>query len=56
MYEVFFENVFMFVELQFYERMNLVDVLEMKIFEEGECIICEKDDVDCMYFIEEGIV
>lgn len=35
MYEVFFENVFMLKELQVYERMNLVDVLEIKIFDDG---------------------
>lgn len=39
MYEVFFENVFMLKELQVYERMNLVDVLEIKIFDDGQCII-----------------
>ena len=56
MYESLLENVPMLAELQAYERMNLADALETKIFDEGECIIREKDDADCMYFIEEGTV
>lgn len=56
MYEALLENVPMLAELQSYERMNLADALETKIFNEGECIIREKDGADCMYFIEEGTV
>ena len=56
MYESLLENVPMLAQLQAYERMNLADALETKIFEDGECIIREKDEADCMYFIEDGTV
>lgn len=55
-YESLLENVPMLAQLQAYERMNLADALETKVFEEGECIIREKDEADCMYFIEDGTV
>lgn len=38
------------------ELENLADALEQRVFEDGECIIKEKDEADCMYFIEEGNV
>ena len=56
MYEDFLQNVPMLKELDEYERMNLADALESRFFEEGECIIKEKDEADGMYFIEKGRV
>jgi len=56
MYEALLENVPMLAQLQAYERMNLADALETKIFEEGQCIIRQNDEADCMYFIEQGTV
>lgn len=38
------------------ELENLADALEQNIFEDGQCIIKEKDEADCMYFIEDGKV
>ena len=56
MYEALLEGVPMLAQLQTYERMNLADALETRIFDDGQCIIREKDDADCMYFIEKGKV
>lgn len=56
MYEALLENVPMLKELQAYERMNLADALETKIFDDGQCIIRQNDEADCMYFIEAGTV
>lgn len=55
-YEALLENVPMLAQLQAYERMNLADALETKIFDEGQCIIRQNDEADCMYFIEQGTV
>lgn len=38
------------------ELENLADALEQNIFQDGDCIIKEKDEADCMYFIEDGNV
>lgn len=39
MYEEFLENVIMLKFLEFYERMNFVDVLVIRNFLDGEIII-----------------
>lgn len=56
MYDDFLQNVPMLKELDEYERMNVADALESRFFEEGDCIIKEKDEADGMYFIEKGKV
>lgn len=55
-YETLLENVPMLQELQEYERMNLVDALEPCTFSDGDCIIRQNDEADCMYFIVKGEV
>ncbi|XP_074645340.1 cAMP-dependent protein kinase type II regulatory subunit-like isoform X2 [Tubulanus polymorphus] len=56
MYENLLENVPMLKTLDSYERMNVADALAPKTFEDGDLIIKQGDDADCMYFVEEGEV
>jgi cAMP-dependent protein kinase regulator len=50
------KKVDMLENLKSEELENLADALEQSIFEDGQCIIKEKDEADCMYFIEVGKV
>ncbi|ESP00312.1 hypothetical protein LOTGIDRAFT_61540, partial [Lottia gigantea] len=56
MYETLLENVPMLKSLNEYERMNVADALETKTFEDGDAIIRQGDEADCMYFLQEGEV
>ncbi|XP_060080954.1 cAMP-dependent protein kinase type II regulatory subunit-like [Ylistrum balloti] len=56
MYEALLEHVPMLKTLDPYERMNVADALQSKSFTDGEVIITQGDEADCMYFIEEGNV
>jgi len=55
-YESLLENVPMLKPLEPYERMNVCDALFSKSFAEGDVIIKQGDNADCMYFLEEGEV
>ena len=55
-FEEILENVPMLAELTAYERMNLADALDVKLFTDGKCIIREGDEAQNMYFIMEGKV
>lgn len=55
-YEGLLESVPMLKSLDAYERMNVADALQSKVFEDGELIIKQGDVADCMYFVEEGRV
>ncbi|XP_069142628.1 cAMP-dependent protein kinase type II regulatory subunit-like isoform X2 [Argopecten irradians] len=56
MYEALLEHVPMLKTLDPYERMNVADALQSRSFTDGEVIITQGDEADCMYFIEEGNV
>ncbi|XP_062584787.1 cAMP-dependent protein kinase type II regulatory subunit-like isoform X1 [Saccostrea cucullata] len=56
MYENLIDNVPMLKTLDPYEKMNVADALVTKTFEDGEVIIKQGDEADCMYFIEDGEV
>nr|XP_022299214.1 cAMP-dependent protein kinase type II regulatory subunit-like isoform X3 [Crassostrea virginica] len=56
MYENLIDNVPMLKTLDAYERMNVADALVTKSFDDGEVIIKQGDEADCMYFIEDGEV
>ncbi|KAJ8301326.1 hypothetical protein KUTeg_020313 [Tegillarca granosa] len=56
MYETLLENVPLLKSLDPYERMNVADALVTRTFQDGDTIIKQGDDADCMYFIEEGQV
>lgn len=56
MYENLIDNVPMLKTLDPYERMNVADALVTRSFEDGDVIIKQGDEADCMYFIEEGEV
>ncbi|XP_033745431.1 cAMP-dependent protein kinase type II regulatory subunit-like isoform X2 [Pecten maximus] len=56
MYEALLEHVPMLKTLESYERMNVADALQSRSFTDGEVIITQGDEADCMYFIEEGNV
>lgn len=54
-HENLLENVPMLKEITDYERMNLADALVSKKFKDGECVIQQGDEADCMYFVESGM-
>eukprot|EP00105_Crassostrea_gigas_P026984 XP_011448159.2 PREDICTED: cAMP-dependent protein kinase type II regulatory subunit isoform X3 [Crassostrea gigas] len=56
MYENLIDNVPMLKTLDLYERMNVADALVTRSFEDGDVIIKQGDEADCMYFIEDGEV
>lgn len=56
MYEQLLENMPMFKSLNSYERMNVADALFSRSFQEGEAIIRQGDEANCMYFVESGHV
>jgi cAMP-dependent protein kinase regulator len=56
MYESLLENMPMFKSLNAYERMNVADALFSRAFNDGESIIKQGDEAQCMYFVEHGQV
>lgn len=54
-HEALLENVPMLKEITEYERMNLADALQSKKFKDGECVLQQGDEADCMYFVESGV-
>lgn len=56
MYEQLLDNMPMFKSLNSYERMNVADALFSKSFKNGESIIKQGEEAQCMYFIEHGKV
>lgn len=56
MYEQLLENMPMFKSLNSYERMNVADALFSKSFSDGESIIKQGEQAQCMYFVEHGKV
>ncbi|KAK1801123.1 hypothetical protein P4O66_022826 [Electrophorus voltai] len=56
MYECFIESVPLLKSLELSERMKIVDVLGVKIFQGGERIIMQGDKADCFYVVESGEV
>lgn len=56
MYEAFIECVPLLKSLELSERMKIVDVLGIRVFKDGECIIKEGDEADCFYIVESGEV
>ncbi len=56
MYEQLLENMPMFKSLNSYERMNVADALFSRSFNDGEAIIKQGEQAQCMYFVEHGKV
>ncbi|CAL1609297.1 unnamed protein product [Knipowitschia caucasica] len=56
MYEAFIECVPLLKSLEISERMKIVDVLGIRVFKDGHCIIKEGDKADCFYIVESGEV
>ncbi len=56
MYEQLLENMPLFKTLNAYERMNVADALFSRSFPNGEAIIKQGDQAQCMYFVETGQV
>lgn len=54
-HEALLESVPMLKEITDYERMNLADALQSKKFKDGERVIQQGDEADCMYFVESGL-
>lgn len=54
-HEALLESVPMLKEITEYERMNLADALQSRKFKDGECVIQQGDEADCMYFVESGV-
>ncbi len=56
MYEQLLENMPLFKTLNAYERLNVADALFSRSFANGEAIIKQGDQAQCMYFVETGQV
>uniref|UniRef100_A0A8C8HL43 cAMP-dependent protein kinase type II regulatory subunit n=1 Tax=Oncorhynchus tshawytscha TaxID=74940 RepID=A0A8C8HL43_ONCTS len=56
MYEAFIECVPLLKSLELSERMKIVDVVGMRVFRDGECILTQGDKADCFYIVESGEV
>ncbi|KAJ7353845.1 cAMP-dependent protein kinase type II-beta regulatory subunit [Desmophyllum pertusum] len=54
-HENLLENVPMLKEITEYERMNLADALQSRKFKDGDCVIKQGDEADCMFFVESGM-
>ncbi|XP_029185501.1 cAMP-dependent protein kinase type II regulatory subunit-like isoform X1 [Acropora millepora] len=54
-HEALLESVPMLKEITEYERMNLADALQSRKFKDGECVIQQGHEADCMYFVESGV-
>ncbi len=56
LYENLIENMPMFKSLSSYDCMNLADALYSRSFQNGETIIKQGDQANCMFFVENGKV
>lgn len=56
MYTDLIESVPLFSSLDNYEKMNVADALQSRTYADGEVVLNQGDDADCMYFVEEGEV
>ncbi|XP_069045695.1 cAMP-dependent protein kinase type II-alpha regulatory subunit [Lepisosteus oculatus] len=56
MYEIFIESVPLLKSLELSERMKMVDVLGVKMYQDGERIIAQGDKAECFYIVESGDV
>ncbi|KAM9759193.1 protein kinase, cAMP-dependent, regulatory, type II, alpha, B [Menidia menidia] len=56
MYEAFIECVPLLNSLELSERMKIVDVLGVRVFKDGDCIITQGEKADCFYIVESGEV
>ncbi|XP_063766338.1 protein kinase, cAMP-dependent, regulatory, type II, alpha, B isoform X1 [Eleginops maclovinus] len=56
MYEAFIECVPLLKSLELSERMKIVDVLGVRVFKDGECLLMQGDEADCFYIVESGEV
>lgn len=56
MYTDLIESVPLFSSLDNYEKMNVADALQSRTYADGEVVLKQGDDADCMYFVEEGEV
>ncbi|XP_068170398.1 protein kinase, cAMP-dependent, regulatory, type II, alpha, B isoform X1 [Antennarius striatus] len=56
MYEAFIECVPLLKSLEPTERMKIVDVLGVRVFKDGDCIITQGEEADCFYIVESGEV
>ena len=56
LYETFLKNVRLLENLEKYERENLADAMQSKIYSAGEAVVREGDVADGMYFVESGTV
>ncbi|KAK5912478.1 hypothetical protein CesoFtcFv8_002347 [Champsocephalus esox] len=55
-YEAFIECVPLLKSLELSERMQIVDVLGVRVFKDGECVLMQGDEADCFYIVESGEV
>ncbi|XP_036358919.1 cAMP-dependent protein kinase type II regulatory subunit isoform X2 [Octopus sinensis] len=56
MYTDLIESVPLFSCLDNYEKLNIADALHSQSFEDGEVVLRQGDDANCMYFVEDGEV
>ncbi|KAM9408400.1 protein kinase, cAMP-dependent, regulatory, type II, alpha, B [Pholidichthys leucotaenia] len=56
MYEAFIESVPLLKCLELTERMKIVDVLGMRAFRDGDCIITQGEKAECFFIVESGEV
>lgn len=54
-HEKLLEQVPMLKEVTDYEIMNLADALQSRTFKDGDCVIQQGDEADCMFFVESGV-
>ncbi|KAJ4919597.1 hypothetical protein JOQ06_027679 [Pogonophryne albipinna] len=53
-YEAFIECVPLLKSLELSERMQIVDVLGVRVFKDGECVLMQGDEAECFYIVESG--
>ena len=56
LYEAFLKNFRLLENLEKYERENLADAMQSRIYSAGEAVVREGDVADGMYFVESGTV
>ncbi|XP_061496361.1 cAMP-dependent protein kinase type II-beta regulatory subunit isoform X2 [Rhineura floridana] len=56
MYENFIESLPFLKSLELSERLKVVDVIDTKIYKDGEQIIAQGDMADCFFIVESGEV
>ncbi|XP_043563573.1 protein kinase, cAMP-dependent, regulatory, type II, alpha A isoform X1 [Chiloscyllium plagiosum] len=55
-YETFIESVPLLKSLEISERMKIVDVIEVRTYQDNELIIAQGDKADCFFIVESGEV